>query len=480
MTAVPLRLIDDIGMRKRTSAAAKDLMEDHLTHYAVRNIPKLTVSKQLRKPPTQHDPSKNYQFRYRAKRHSTLPHVVKFSGGRSSGMLLFTLLENKILNADRGDVILFNNTSAEHPDTYRFAQDCNKASNRYGIPSFWVEFQTYEDARNGEWTRLPSYRLVNDQPKSPDSPGGFHWRGEVFEELLSWSGYVPNQFARICTQNMKLEATRLFLKDWLASKETIPRLGHYGKGSRVDLDTLHQRHRRNGGAVPEDILLRKRAYALARPHVRAEQRYADFSQAWRAFENRALKGKAYGEKAWFGDGGVEYVAFVGLRGDEQVRVKRVEERNAGPGASGYEGEHVYMPLADMAVARDDVNAFWDRQDWGLSLPQEGSLSNCVYCFLKGIANLRSVHDRMEQEKLTEASGFGSILDTPCDIAWWRRIEAEYSRDLEAEHREIRGDPKNTHIGFFGARGFSYDVLAKSEEADLDRFSDTLLPCDCTE
>ena len=186
-------------------------------------------------------------------------------------MLLFTLLENRILNADRGDVILFNNTSAEHPDTYRFAQDCNEASNRYGIPSFWVEFQTYEDARNGEWTRLPSYRLVNDQPKSPDNPGGFHWRGEVFEELLSWSGYVPNQFARICTQNMKLEATRLFLKDWLASKETIPRLGHYGKGSRVDLDTLHQRHRRNGGAVPEDILLRKRAYALARPHVRPEQ-----------------------------------------------------------------------------------------------------------------------------------------------------------------------------------------------------------------
>ena len=102
---------------------------------------------------------------------------------------------------------------------------------------------------------------------------------------------------------MKLEATRLFLKDWLASKETIPRLGHYGKGSRIDSDTLYQCHCRNGGAVPEDILLRKRAYALARPHVRSEQRYADSSRAWRAFENRALKGKAYGEKAWFGEGG---------------------------------------------------------------------------------------------------------------------------------------------------------------------------------
>ena len=45
MTAVPLRIIDDIGMRKLTSAAAKDLMEDHSNHYAVRNIPKLTVSR---------------------------------------------------------------------------------------------------------------------------------------------------------------------------------------------------------------------------------------------------------------------------------------------------------------------------------------------------------------------------------------------------------------------------------------------------
>ena len=139
-----------------------------------------------------------------------------------------------------------------------------------------------------------------------------------------------------------------------------------------------------------------------------------------------------------------------------------------------------MPLADMAVARDDVNTFWDRQDWDLSFPKEGSLSNCVYCFLKGMANLRSVHDRMEKGKRTEAPGFGSLLNTPCDIDWWRRIEAEYARDLRAERREVRGDPENTHIGFFGNKQFSYDILAKSEAADLDMLSETLLPCDCTE
>ena len=293
-----LRSTMNKGTKACLSATAKDtgrrdLMEEtSMPHpetcdYAVRDIPKLTVSKQLREPPAKHDPSKEYQFRYRAKRHSTLPHVVKFSGGRSSGMLLFTLLENKILDAARGDVIIFNNTSAEHPDTYRFAQDCSKASNRYGIPSFWIEFQTYEDARNGEWTRAAFLPSRQRSAKITRQPGRLPLAGRGFEELLSWKGYVPNQFARICTQNMKLEATRMFLKDWLASKETIPRLGHYGNASRVDSDTLYQRHLRNGGGVPEDILLRKRAYALARPHVRPVQRYADFSRAWQAFENLA-------------------------------------------------------------------------------------------------------------------------------------------------------------------------------------------------
>ena len=448
--------------------------------YAIRDVPKLVVSKRLRKAPPRHDPLKEYPFRYRAGSHRTLPHVVKFSGGRSSGMLLFILLENRILDRERGDVIVFNNTSSEHPDTYRFVRDCMEASGRYGIPFFLVEFQTYEDARGGEWTRIPSYRLVNDRPKSPDNPDGFHWKGEVFEELLSWSGYLPNQFSRICTLRMKLEATRLFLKDWLASKEAIPRLGHHGNGSRVDPDTLYERHRRNQGAVPKEIFLRKRAYALGRPHARPEQHYVDFSPVWQPFDNAALRGKAYGEKAWFGEGGVEYVAFVGLRGDEQLRIKRVEGRNGGPGESGYEGEHVYMPLADMAVSRRDVNAFWDRQNWDLSLPKEGSLSNCVYCFLKGAANLRRVHGLMEKERHRESPGFGPLLDTPSDLSWWTRMEREYGRDLEAEGREITGNPGSTRIGFFGTSGLSYDVLARGGDAELGGFSQTLLPCDCTE
>ena len=156
------------------------------------------------------------RFRYRAEDHKRLPHVVKFSGGRSSAMLLFLLLENGLLRPDRGDVVIFNNTSCEHPETYRFAAKCKEiVETHYTIPFFWIEFQTYEDVGNpggggAYWTRLSSYRLVNSKPWSHNNPNGYRWRGEVFEELLSHSGFVPNQFRRICTKSLKLETTRNF------------------------------------------------------------------------------------------------------------------------------------------------------------------------------------------------------------------------------------------------------------------------------
>ena len=411
-----------------------------------------------------------------------MPHVVKFSGGRSSGMLLFTLLENGILNSKRGDVIVFNNTSCEHPHTYDFVLECKLASERYRIPFFTVEFQTYEDARNGEWTRLPAYRLVNDKPWSLDNPNGFHWKGEVFEELMSWSGFVPNQFRRICTANMKLEATRHFLRDWLAGGDGIPHLGHFGSHPRIDSRAMYARHVRNRGSVPEEIYVAKKSYAWNRPHFRPEQMYASFSNVWRPIENSELSGKRLGKKAIFGEGGVEYVALVGLRGDEALRVGRVRDRNSGPEASGYEGEHVYMPLADMHVAKKDVNAFWDRQGWDLALPRDSSLSNCVFCFLKGVSNLKSVHSALETAMDGDGlPGYGSLRDTPCDIGWWKRMEKLYGRDLAAEGRETRVQVPNDFLGFFGTKGgFSYEILSNSNEQDFEKFGDELLPCDCTE
>ena len=433
--------------------------------------------------------------RYRAKGHERLPHVVKFSGGRSSGMLLFSLLRSGVLKAERGDVVIFNNTSAEHPETYRFVRRCADATRDAGIPFFWVEYQTYEDVRGGEWTRVESYRLTNDEPHSPDNPHGFHWRGEVFEELLSWRGYVPNQFRRICTVSMKLRTTREFLTDWLAGKDGIAREGHFGEKPRIDIDTLHRRHRRNGGSVPRATFETKRSFALARPHFRPAQRYEDFSPGCRPVTNPVLKDKVFGDRADFANG-AEYVAFIGLRGDEQARVQRVWMRTE-HNAAGYEGEHVYMPLAGLGVTAEQVNDYWDMQPWNLNLPtalpgvkpddepRPVSLSNCVFCFLKGGPNLRGVLEHQRETAGSEPRGYGKLDNTPSDLAWWHRIESIYARNLKEERRTIN-KPGVTHVGFLGSRGLLFESvmedIAKEEGASGGRetFSNAGLPCDCTD
>ena len=61
---------------------------------------------------------------------------------------------------------------------------------------------------------------------------------------------------------------------------------------------------------------------------------------------------------------------------------------------------------------------------------------------------------MEDEKHHDAPEFGSLLDTPSDVAWWKRMEKTYARDLEAEGREITGNPETPIVGFFGTGGFS--------------------------
>lgn len=443
--------------------------------YSFAQLPKLEISDKIR-PASAYDPKAVHKFHYEAKGHNELPHVVKFSGGRSSGMMLFTLLEAGLLQASRGDVVVFNNTSAEHPATYDFARKCKElVESKYGIPFFWVESQTYEDARSGEYARILSYRLVQPEPKSESVPDGYHWRGEVFEELLSTKGYVPNQFQRICTASMKLEATRMFLTDWFACKPGIERQGHYGETSRIDEDDFYARHRKNGGGVPREIFFAKKAFVFSRPLSRPAQLFADYSAVASPIDNKHLEGHSYGDMARFGDDGIEYLALVGLRHDEARRVRKVRTRNSGAeDVGGYEGEYVYMPLYNMEIGKEEVEAFWQAQDWDLELNAEDNLSNCTYCFLKGASNLTKVHRAFKASLNNELKG------TPCDLQWWIDLEKKYGRDLVKEKREIKGKVANNFIGFFGTEtGFSYERIEALDVGAAD-YADSVLPCDCTD
>ena len=421
-----------------------------------------------------------HTLRYRSEAHQRLPHVVKFSGGRSSAMLLFTLLENGILKQQRGDVVVFNNTACEHPETYRFVAECKRRVERgFGIPLLLTEFQTYEDARRGHWRRLQSYRLVNERPQTRENPNGFHWHGEVFEELVSHKAYLPNRHRRVCTADLKLRPTRDFLADWLAGKPGIDALGHDCPSSRVDLDEMHALHRRAGGTVPRAILIGKRKYALGRPTSRPAQAYADFSDTARPFDNPQITPHVFGNRAELGSNRAEYVVLIGLRNDEPARIARVRSRNGDPHAkAGHDGEHVYMPFEQMDIDRDDVNRFWSRQSWDLGLDPAAELSNCVYCFLKGTRKLGMVHAAMRDPQ--PVSGFGPTAGTPCDIKWWQRIERKYGRDLIAENRlrrERKGETDPTRIGFFGLSRLDYRTVATPSA--LAAHNESVPACACT-
>ena len=433
---------------------------------------------------------------YDASEHQSLPHVVKFSGGRSSGMMLMLLLEQGLLHPERGDVVVFNNTSAEHPATYEFVRACSRcAGSDYGVPFFWIEYATYEDAHNGEWTRREGYRLVNEQPYNESNPSGYRWRGEVFEELVSHHGFLPSRHTRICTTHLKLRATNEFLAEWFAGKQATEWRGHFRAEHQMTDDMVIARHRRSRGKLDDAELLQKKAFLRSRPPALPEQNFADFSRVGarhmthRPFEDRGYPGFALMR----GEDAIEYVSLIGLRADEPRRVARVMARNRlGSGdpertkRQMTDGEIVCTPLADAGVANDDVLAFWEDRDWKLALPPEANLSNCVYCFMKGTSAILKVRRDVAVVDAGLPEEIRSVPNTPSDIRWWVDLEARYERrPLKRYKGRGRRSQKKVTIGFWGVDAdVTYRDFGEMSEDELitrEGFSgETALPCDCTD
>lgn len=167
---------------------------------------------------------------YRHRSHGDLPHVVSFSGGRSSAALLFLAAEEGLLDPSRGDLVLFANTSAEHPGTYEFAAECKRRIEAdFGLPFLWFEFTTVEDAWRGEYWRKLSYRLVKPVPIDRDDDG-YRSSGELFEDLVSLQGMLPNVHSRTCTAKLKLYPSHLLLAEWLGGTAGPAHAGHHWEG----------------------------------------------------------------------------------------------------------------------------------------------------------------------------------------------------------------------------------------------------------
>ena len=411
-------------------------------------------------------------IRYRRPHHCDLPHVVKFSGGRSSAVVAVGLADAGVLNPDRGDVVLFANTSAEHPGTYDFAAAVSRLlETEYSLPVLWFEFCTVEDARRGEYRRCPSYRLVRPTPVE-DDPCGYRWRGEVFEEALSFQQMLPNPHQRSCTAKMKLQPSHQLLDEWFSGAGGPAHAGHYNSEPYVNAQAAARVYRSNGGASSEEKYRSRASFMLLQPHNRPEQKWVEFTSASAA----AAPPERGGEGLW-GRPPTEHLTLLGLRADESRRINRVMSRTlfaegAGSGRCRVKnqppGEHPYFPLADSNMDSRDVNEFWESQSLGFGLDIPEGAGNCVFCFMKGTRELVVSARRSDPRR---------VSDTPSDFAWWSDIERKYQRECPA-----RSGSGTTTFGFLGARGSSYEELIKSPPPPPNgsRYATGTPACDCTD
>ena len=414
------------------------------------------------------------KIQYQHPTHATFPHVVKFSGGRSSAMMLLSLAENNQLNATRGDVVVFNNTSAEHSSTYEFLVKCkNYVEQRFQIPFFLIEFQTYEDAWLGRWRRAPTYRMVKPFPcknyKNKNSYG-YRYKGEVFQEFVSWNSQLPTRFARTCTEHLKLNTSVRFLEDWfgrcggnyvttttkLKRKNSTPRLGHYYAKSQMP-------HPASYVGRTEKV-----RYHLEQSSYRETQDYQDYTDSKLLdFENELIKDCVYDYKAILrGDNPLRYISLVGLRADEPIRVARTLARNNLPASKGRlsDGEFIYAPLSDSAITKQDVRSFWEHQDFDLAIPYNVNLSNCVFCFMKGANAI---------QELARSYSYGS---GPENIQWWIDFESKYANRIPSRKEKN----KVSVFGFFGSNALTYQNIVQNIDTLPDAQSSNSLPCECTD
>lgn len=409
-------------------------------------------------------------IRYWRAEHASLPHIVKFSGGRSSAALAFKLAEAGLLNPSRGDVILFANTSAEHPGTYKFTAECKRRLEcEFGLPFFWFEFCTVESASRGTYIRKLSFRLVKPVPIEKDI-NGYRSRGEVFEELLSFQGMLPNPHSRSCTAKLKLYPSHLLLAEWLGGTKGPSHAGHHADAVYVTPERAAERYKQNRGKASESAYMRRVQYMTMQPPARESQCWADFSDAdivkpvWRAYPRAA---------AMWGREAAQFVTLLGLRADEGKRVSRVLSRSLlAEGAGGSKcsirtqppGEHPYFPLHDSGYTKEHVLEYWQAQDFDLEIPTHAG--NCVFCFMKGTEQLKHAARKYDAKR---------VAQTPSDIEWWVDVEKRYRREMPSS----RGNG-TSRFGFLGVAGPSFAQIASGNAAKRSRYASGTPACDCTD
>jgi 3'-phosphoadenosine 5'-phosphosulfate sulfotransferase (PAPS reductase)/FAD synthetase len=122
------------------------------------------------------------------------PALISFSGGRTSGYMLW-----RIIQAHGGTLpddvrVTFSNTGREMPETLNFVRDCGE---QFGVDIVWLEYRWREDGSH-------SFDRVDHQTASRN--------GEPFDQLIMARSMLPNPVMRFCTQELKIRVMGKFAR----------------------------------------------------------------------------------------------------------------------------------------------------------------------------------------------------------------------------------------------------------------------------
>lgn len=127
----------------------------------------------------------------------TGPALISFSGGRTSGYMLWRILEAHGGTLPEDVHVCFANTGKEREETLRFVHEC---ATRWGVRVRWLEWRS---------------RLKGTSVAQRFAEVGFNSaarNGEPFKALIASKKAVPNAVQRWCTTHLKFQVCCDFME----------------------------------------------------------------------------------------------------------------------------------------------------------------------------------------------------------------------------------------------------------------------------
>jgi 3'-phosphoadenosine 5'-phosphosulfate sulfotransferase (PAPS reductase)/FAD synthetase len=130
------------------------------------------------------------------------PALISFSGGRTSGYMLWHVLDAYNGKLPDDVHVCFANTGKEREETLRFVHECGS---RWGANIRWLEWLDRPKGKEGRATPISErYTEVGYNSASRN--------GEPFKALCDRKGYLPNAVTRFCTQELKIQVMKWFMQ----------------------------------------------------------------------------------------------------------------------------------------------------------------------------------------------------------------------------------------------------------------------------